>query len=104
MLGQSEPAATTPTTLYTVPASTNTVISSIFVCNKSAAAITFRIAMREDGDALVDKHYLYYDITLPSKDTFLVVAGICMNATDILEVYTSAVDVAFNAYGTEVTA
>jgi hypothetical protein len=34
VLGQLNPAATTPTTLYTVPASTSTVVSTITICNQ----------------------------------------------------------------------
>ena len=41
VLGQSNPAATTLTTLYTVPAATQAVISSISVANLTATAATF---------------------------------------------------------------
>jgi len=38
VLGQSNPAATTATTLYTVPAGTQAVVSTIAVCNQAAAS------------------------------------------------------------------
>ena len=36
VLGQSNPAATTATTLYTVPAATSAVISTINICNQAS--------------------------------------------------------------------
>ena len=40
VLGQSIPSATTATTLYTVPAATQAVVSTITVCNQAATAAT----------------------------------------------------------------
>ena len=42
VLGQSNPAATTATTLYTVGAGKSAVVSTITVCNQAASAATFR--------------------------------------------------------------
>ena len=52
VLGQSAPSATTDTTLYTVPASTQAVVSTVSVCNRGSAAATFRIAVRPDGASI----------------------------------------------------
>ena len=49
VLGTSNPSATTATTLYTVPATTSTIVSTINVCNQAAAAGSFRIAIRPAG-------------------------------------------------------
>jgi len=49
VLGQSNPAATTATTLYTVGAGKSAVVSTITVCNQAAATATFRIAVRVSG-------------------------------------------------------
>ena len=43
VLGQSNPSATTATTLYTVPAATQTVTVDTIVCNQTATAGTYRI-------------------------------------------------------------
>lgn len=103
VLGQSAPAATTPTTLYTVPASTEVVISTVTVCNRGASSGTFRISVRPDGETLANKHYLAYDAACASKDTITFTIGITMNAADVLEVYASTVDFSFNAFGSELT-
>ncbi len=52
VLGQSNPSATTATSLYTVPAATQAIVSTITVCNQAATAATYRIAVRIAGAAL----------------------------------------------------
>lgn len=102
VLGQSNPAATTLTTLYTVPASTQAVISSISVANLTATAATFRIAVRPAGASISNQHYIGYDITVGASDTTIITVGITMNATDVLSVYGSTANLAFQAFGSEV--
>ena len=102
VLGQSNPAATTLTTLYTVPASTQAVISSISVANLTATAATFRIAVRPAGASITNAHYLGYDITVGASDTTIITVGVTMNATDVLSVYASTANLTFQAFGSEV--
>lgn len=103
VLGQVIPAATTATTLYTVPASTQTVVSTISVCNQAAAAGTFRIAIRPTGEALANKHYLYYDSPISANDGIAITIGITLNTTDIVTVYASSANISFNIFGSEIT-
>ena len=102
VLGQSNPAATTLTTLYTVPSATQAVISSISVANLTATAATFRIAVRPAGASISNQHYIGYDITVGASDTTIITVGITMNATDVLSVYGSTANLAFQAFGSEV--
>ena len=102
VLGQSNPAATTLTTLYTVPSATQAVISSISVANLTATAATFRIAVRPAGASITNAHYLGYDITVGASDTTIITVGITMNATDVLSVYGSTANLTFQAFGSEV--
>ena len=102
VLGQSNPAATTLTTLYTVPSATQAVISSISVANLTATAATFRIAVRPAGASITNAHYLGYDITVGASDTTNITVGITMNATDVLSVYASTANLTFQAFGSEV--
>jgi hypothetical protein len=102
ILGQQAPSATTETALYTVPASRSAIISSIFVCNRGAAA-TFRVSIDQAGGGTANKDYLYYDTALPANDTLLITAGITMAATDVLNVYASSANLSFSAFGVERT-
>jgi len=101
ILGQSNPSATTDTTLYTVGASKQTVVSSITVCNQGSTAGTYRIAIRENGDALVAKHYIFYDVELAAKATDVHTLGLTIDASDIITIYASSANFSFNAYGSE---
>jgi hypothetical protein len=103
VLGQTEPAATTAATLYTVPASTQAVISTITVCNRAASAGTFRISVRPGGASQADQHYVCFDAPVGAKDTLFLTVGLTLAATDVITVYSSNADTAFNAYGSELT-
>lgn len=103
VLGQSAPAATTLTTLYTVPSATEAVISTVVVCNRSASARTFRIAVRPNGAAISNEHYLAYDVTVGASDSTTLTLGITMDASDVLSVYGSTTDLSFTAFGSEIS-
>ncbi len=102
VLGQSNPSATTATTLYTCPSATETVISTITVCNQAATAATYRIAVRPDGASLAAQHYVAYDVSLPGNATDTLTLGITLNASDVVTVYASTATMSFNAYGSEI--
>ena len=103
VLGQVAPSATTLTTLYTVPASTQAVVSTISVCNQSSSATTFRIAIRVAGAAISGEDYIAYDSTVAANDTTFITVGITLAATDVISVYSTAATVSFNAFGSEIS-
>lgn len=102
VLGQSNPSATTATTLYTVPSLTEAIVSTITVCNQAATAATYRIAVRPDGASLAAQHYVAYDISLPANTTDTLTLGITINAADVITVYASSATMSFNAFGSEI--
>jgi hypothetical protein len=102
VLGQSNPAATTATTLYTCPAATQTVISTIAVANQAASPGTYRIAVRPNGTTLALEHYLVYDATIPANSTTAYTLGITIDASDVVTVYASSTSFSFNAFGSEI--
>tara|TARA_R100001015_G_C4602796_1_gene157773 strand:+ start:494 stop:832 length:339 start_codon:yes stop_codon:yes gene_type:complete len=103
VLGQVDPAATTTTVLYTVPDKTQTTVSSIVAANRTGSAITFRLSVHVGGAGADDKQYLYYDKSVAANDSLTIVIGITLDQTDVLKVYTSAVDMSFNIFGCETT-
>ena len=103
VLGQSNPAAATLTTLYTAPVGTQAVVSSIVIANLAASAATFRIAIRVAGSAISNEEYIAYDITLGASDSTVLTLGITLGATDVISVYASTTTVAFSAYGSEIS-
>lgn len=103
VLGQVAPSATTATTLYTVPSSTQAVVSSIVVANRSTGQDTFRISVRPDGAAQANQHYLAYDTPLEGNDTVALTLGITLGDTDVLTVYSNAGNLSFAAFGSEIS-
>jgi len=103
VLGQLYPTLATLSTLYTVPALTTTVVSSLTVCNKSGSSDTFRIAIRPAGGAISDEMYLYYDVQITGNNTFIATVGISLATTDVISVYSTNGTCAFHAYGQENT-
>lgn len=102
VLGQSNPSATTATTLYTVPASTQAVVSTIVIANLTSTAATFRIAVRVAGAALANSQYVAYDITVGASDSTALTLGVTLNATDVVTVYASTANLTFTAFGSEI--
>jgi len=102
VLGQVAPSATTATTAYTVPSATQTVISSIVIANRAATSATFRIAVRPNGAALANEHYLAYDVTVGASDSTVLTLGITIDASDVVTVYASTANLSFNLFGSEI--
>jgi glucose-6-phosphate dehydrogenase assembly protein OpcA len=103
VLGQSNPAATTATSLYTVPAATQTVVSTVVIANLAAATATFRIAARVAGATLANSQYVAYDVSVGANDSTALTLGITLGATDVLTVYASTADLTFSAFGSEIS-
>lgn len=103
VLGQSNPAATTATTLYTVPSATQAVVSTIVVANLDSAAATFRIAVRVAGATLANSQYVAYNITVGASDSTTITLGLTLGAADVVTVYASTANVTFSAFGSEIS-
>jgi hypothetical protein len=105
ILGQSNLTAETLTSVYTVPSSTETVISTIIIANLDSSATTFRIALRPDGASISDAHYIAYDVPLAANDSTTLTLGITINAADVVSAYAGASsNVTVSIFGTEITA
>jgi hypothetical protein len=101
VLGQSNPTAASDTTLYTVPAATETVVSTITVANLGTTG-TFRVAIRPAGASIANQHYVVYDATLNANDSITLTLGITLQATDVITVRGSNTSFAFQAFGSEI--
>src|SRR5438477_9335176 len=102
-LAQANPAAATLTDLYTVPASTSAMVSSVVVCNQSTTAITFRVAVAVAGAADTAKQYLYYDETVNPNKSFVATIGLTLAAADVLRVQVNTPNASVNVFGVEVS-
>jgi hypothetical protein len=102
ILGQKATAATTEWDLYTVGASTSTVVTCIMVCNRGTTSTTFRISTAPAGAATAPDQYQYYDyvieggISIPLSNIRWTLA-----TTDKIRVYAGNANLSFTAYGSE---
>ena len=102
VLGQVAPSATTATTAYTVPSSTQTVVSTIAVCNRGASSATYRIAIRPNGATLANEHYIAYDTAITANNSTMITIGVTLGDTDVVTVYASTADMSFSLFGSEI--
>lgn len=103
VLGQSAPGATTNTDVYTVPANTQAVISTINVANRASSSATFRIAVRPNGAALANQHYVAFDMTVDGNAAIPWTIGMTLGDTDVITVYASNTSLSFTVFGSEIT-
>ena len=103
-LGQLDLTTTSLTDLYTCPSSTETVVSTVIIANRDDEGTTFRLAIRVDGDAISNQHYIAYDVPVAANDSTTLTLGITMLATDVMTVSAGDADaLSINAFGAEVT-
>jgi len=103
VLGQVSPSANILTSIYTVPAITSTVVSSIIVCNTNTSSTTFRISIAIGGAIDNIQQYIYYDLPILNNDTFIATVGISLATTDQIRVQAGLTNVSFTISGVQVT-
>lgn len=93
----------TASTLYTVPASTATVISTITICNTSATAGTFSIS-GSTTTSFIGGQQIVSAAAIAGNDTIALTMGITLDATNkYLLVSSSAVTIMFSVFGSEIS-
>lgn len=100
VLGQSAPAVTTNTDVYTAPAG-SAIVSGIWLANRSSTATTYRIAVRPAAATLANQHYIAYDVPLAGNVSVLISSAITLASTDVVTVYVGAATVSITFFGTE---
>ena len=103
VLGQSIPAASTLTALYTGPAATQTVVSTISVCEQNGTATTYSISIAVAGAADTPAQYICKNAPLQANETKAITVGITLGATDVIRVLSASGNVSFNAFGVQLT-
>ena len=109
ILGQTLPTANVLSNVYVVPTSTSAIISTITICNQSAANANVDIVIRPINEALANKHYIMENVQIPRADTLIMSPGITLNAAVIVAINNAvatgetAANVSFNVFGVELT-
>jgi hypothetical protein len=103
VLGQSNPLATTLTDLYTVPAATQAICSTLTICNRSGTGTAFRVSVAIAGAVDDNKQYIAYDASIAGNTFVTVTIGITLGATDVVRVYATLATLSFQLFGVELT-
>lgn len=104
ILGQSKPAATTDATLYTVPGSTDTVVSSIVIAESNGASATFRICVDAGGGTTtVVGKAVAWTVTIPANSVMTFNLGMTLAAGATIVIQASTANLTFTAFGQENT-
>jgi hypothetical protein len=109
ILGQIVGVANTNSNVYVVPASTNTVVNLITICNGTSNAVLIDLVARPDSEVLATKHFILKALTIPAADTLVLDTGVALQTSAILSANvtganatSSAAGVAIHAYGVEI--
>ena len=104
ILGQNEPANTSNAVLYTVPASTEAIVSTLTVANTSGQETSFRIFIVADGDTAGTQNALAYDATIAGNSFTSFSLGLTLGAADEIVVRASVgTSLTFQAFGSELS-
>lgn len=103
ILGQVAPSGASDVNLYTVPSGTQSIISTLSVCNTGSVSALYRVAVRPSGETLASKHYIAYDAYAEANNSSFLTVGLSLGATDVVSVYASSGILSFGLFGTEIT-
>jgi hypothetical protein len=98
VLAQSAPSSTSIANVYTVPSSTNTIISTV---NAS-----YNIAVVPGGAAIANQHFIAFNSLVPANDSIALTVGMALAATDNIAVQANTTGVnnlGFTLFGTELS-
>jgi len=90
-------------TLYTTPASTEAVISSLVICNQSSSSITIRVGLDTTEGTPGQDEFLIYDAAVAGNDTVALSLGIALDAGKYVRVSSSADTCSFSAFVSEIS-
>ena len=90
-------------TLYTTPAATQAVISSIVITNQSSSAVTVRIGLDTTAGTPDASEWLVYDAAIAGNDTVALTLGVTMPASNFIRVSSSANTCNFSAFLSEIS-
>jgi hypothetical protein len=104
VLGQSAPANTSNADLYTVPASTSAIVSSLTISNTTATSATARVFVRVAAAAAAASNAIIYDVSIAGNSVASFTLGITLATTDVITVRTGTANaLTFQAFGSQVS-
>ena len=101
ILGQITGSSATAS-LYTSPAATQTVVSSLVVANRSTANSSYFIAVIPNGGSLYNENWLAFNVPISGSDSTALTLGITLAAGDFIQVSGLATG-SFSLFGSQIS-
>jgi hypothetical protein len=101
ILGQITGSVATAS-LYTSPAATQTVVSSLVVANRSTSNSTYFIAVVPSGSTLGVEDWVAFNVPISGSDSTALTLGITLGAGDQVQVSGLATG-SFNLFGSQIS-
>lgn len=99
-LGQAA-ITTGVTTLYTVPASTRTILKEFSIANTTAAAINVRVFLVPSAGTAGTGNAFLYDVSVPGNNSLQYNGVQIMNASDTIQIQAASAGLTITASGAE---
>jgi hypothetical protein len=103
ILGQSNPSATTLTTVYTVPASTQAVVSTITAANFGATSTNVSLSVHVANAAWAANMQIANNISVSTQNSLALTLGVTLGAGDTIRANCSTANIAINVFGSEIS-
>ena len=103
ILGQSNPSASTLTTVYTVPSSTNAVISTITCANFGGTASNVSLSVHVANAAWAANMQVANNISVGTQNSLALTLGVTLGAGDTLRANCSTANISVNVFGSEIS-
>jgi hypothetical protein len=104
ILGQAHPATTAETDVYTVPAATQTIVSTLTITNVTGTAANARVWARINGAATAHLNAIIFDAPIAANTTAAFTLGLTVDAADIVTVKSSTGNsLTFQLFGSEIS-
>ena len=81
--------ASSESTVYTVPVSSETIVSSILINNKTASDTTIRLSHVPSGGSIGNAYYIIYNEVITAGGRMDVQLGVTMATGDVISAYST---------------
>jgi hypothetical protein len=103
ILGQSNPSASTLTTVYTVPANTQAVVSTITAANFGATSSNVSLSVHVGNATWTASQQVANNISISTQNSLALTLGVTLGAGDTIRANCSTANIAVNIFGSEIT-
>jgi hypothetical protein len=87
--------------LYTVPANSSTVVSTIAVTNTGTSTTNYRVGVVPTGETLTLKHFINFVTTISPGESHYYTNGMTLPSSSKIQVSAASTAVVFSAFGSE---